>query len=119
MAVDLALRLVNSVLESLDIPILKTDTFEETGRKIIMRTCPFMPEEYQHADDKASFVIIAPDGHIGAGCLHERCRSRLSDERLGGWQWLLRKRGAECAEAPKDEATRRPDPYVSGRTSRR
>ena len=119
MAVDLSLRLVNSVLDALDIPTLKIDVYENTGRKIIMRTCPFMPEEYPHGDDKASFIIIAPDGHIGAGCLHERCRNRLHEERISGWQWLLRARTGEYIEAPKDEAERRPDPYVSHRTARR
>lgn len=119
LAVDLSLRLVHSVLEALDIPILKTDVYEVTGRKIILKTCPFMPQESKHGDDKASFILIAPDGHIGAGCLHERCRGRLHDERIGGWQWLLRTRAGECAEAPQDEAARRPDPYVSQRTGRR
>jgi len=119
MAVDLSLRMVNSVLESLDIPVLKTDVHETTGRKIIMKVCPFMPEEYKHGADKASFVIIAPDGHIGAGCLHERCRNRLHEERISGWQWLLRTNSAGYAEAPKDEAVRRPDTYVSHRTARR
>lgn len=118
LAVDLSLRLVESILDELDIQAAKITVHEGTGRMVTMQPCPFMPKEYQHASDKASFIAIAPDGHISAGCLHERCRDRLRAERIGGWQWLQRAAAAGYIEAPQDEAIRQPDRYVSERTRR-
>ena len=118
MAVAISLRLVESVLEEMEIAVHSMAVYEKTGRKLKLETCPFMPEENPHAD-YSSYVTIAPDGHIAAGCPHARCRDRQDNERQWGWDWIIHRATAEYTEAPKDEAVRPVDRYVSERTCRR
>lgn len=94
-AVAMSLKLVESLLKAMNIKIYSQEVYERTGRKLKMTPCPFAPKDNPHAEDHSSFVTIAPDGHIAAGCPHERCRNRQDDERQWGWQWLLHERHAE------------------------
>lgn len=94
-AVAMSLKLVESMLRTMNIKIYSEEVYERTGRKLKLTPCPFAPKENPHADDHAAFVTVAPDGHIAAGCPHERCRNRQADERQWGWQWLLHERMAE------------------------
>lgn len=57
------------------------------GIKWILQSCPFNPPEDPHADDQAAFVIVAPDGKIGAGCHHARCQERIQNAE-SGWRLL-------------------------------
>ncbi len=98
-AVSQALRFVESMLEAMDIATYPVQTYDGTGRRLIMKVCPFAPEDDPHGNDKASYICIARDGHITAGCLHERCRHRLHTQRIGGWSFLIRERTAEYREA--------------------
>lgn len=97
LAVAIAQKLVESVLDALDIETHPAQVYDGDGRKWILKFCPFNPEEEPHENDKAAFVIVARDGHISAGCQHERCRNRLSAARCSGWQWLLRQRERDLA----------------------
>ncbi len=96
-AVVIAQKLVESVFASLDIEAYPPQVYDGDGRKWILKYCPFNPEVEPHENDKAAFLIIARDGHIAAGCQHERCRNRLSAAKCGGWQWLLRQREQSIA----------------------
>lgn len=96
-AVAIAQKLVESVLASLDIETFPAQVYDGDGRKWILKFCPFNPEVEPHENDKAAFVIVARDGHIAAGCQHERCRNRLAAAKCGGWQWLLRQRERDLA----------------------
>ncbi len=98
MAVLISLRFIESMLEAMDIATYPIQVFDTTGRRLILKHCPFAPKDDPHGDDKAAYVIIARDGHITAGCLHERCRNRLRNERIGGWSFLVRERTAEYRE---------------------
>ena len=97
LAVAIAQKLVESVLDALDIETHPAQVYDGDGRKWILKYCPFNPEEEPHENDKAAFVIVARDGHISAGCQHERCRNRLAAAKCSGWQWLLRQRERDLA----------------------
>lgn len=118
-AVQSALKIVEATLQVLDIPVLKVQEYEKTGRLLTMKSCPFAPEDNRHADDKASFILIAPDGHISAGCLHERCRNRLATERIGGWQWLIHQRTQEYRTEEAAPERRSDSRHVVGAGRRR
>jgi len=55
------------------------------GRRWILPVCPFNPPDDLHADDGGTFVIVLEDGHIAAGCHHNRCRHAIEDRNLSGW----------------------------------
>lgn len=55
------------------------------GRRWILPVCPFCPADNQHADDGGTFVCILDDGHIVAGCHHNRCRHAIEERDLSGW----------------------------------
>lgn len=118
MAVELSLRLVESVLADIDIPIYSSEVYEVTGRKLKLEICPFMPEDNPHADH-TSYVTIAPDGHISAGCPHTRCRDRQDDERQWGWGWIIHRATADYRQTPKDKDERKRNSRVSHGTGRR
>jgi hypothetical protein len=88
-AVATACVLVESIIESLDLDTIGPTEYDGSGRKWIMKTCPFNPEDNPHDRDRAAYIIIARDGHISAGCQHARCRERLKSEKRGGWKFLV------------------------------
>jgi hypothetical protein len=92
-AVKSSIRIVEQVLERLDVDANSTDYGD--GARWVFAECPFMPEDDPHADDNGSFVIVLEDGRIAAGCHHNRCRKRLEDADVTGWQWLRRLAGME------------------------
>ena len=100
MAVLVSLKVVDAVLDALDLATYPVQVYDKVGRRVILKECPFAPEDDPHGNDKAAYVLIARDGHISAGCLHERCRKRLNDARIGGWQFLHQ----WCARAYKEAA---------------
>lgn len=57
------------------------------GFRWIFEECPFNPNTDPHPEDGSAFVIVLPDGRIGAGCHHNRCKAR-TNEAEGGWRWL-------------------------------
>lgn len=81
------------VLTLLEISGLQTypETEYDQGRRWIFRLCPFCPADAPHPQARAAYIIVARDGHISAGCLHERCRRVLETARMGGWRWLLKR----------------------------
>lgn len=89
MAVEMGVRLVESVLDRLDIPTTEMREYDGDGRKWILKRCPFQPDDAPHDSDRGAYIVIARDGKIAAGCHHERCRDRLHDAKLSGWRWLL------------------------------
>jgi hypothetical protein len=88
-AVQIATRMVESVLDRLDIPTSEMREYDGDGRKWILKRCPFQPDDAPHDSDRGAFIVIARDGKVAAGCHHERCRERLRDEKKSGWRWLL------------------------------
>lgn len=93
LAVSIAYDIVLSVLAATGIETYNDegDEYDRTGRKWILKHCPFNPEDDPHPADKAAYILIARDGHIAAGCQHARCRQILSDAKMGGWRWLLQR----------------------------
>lgn len=91
-AVAISRKLVESILVALDLATFPEQVYDGSGRKWILTSCPFNPEDDPHENDKAAFVIVYNDGHISAGCKHERCRNRLAAAKIGGWRWLVTKR---------------------------
>lgn len=61
------------------------------GRRWILPVCPFNPPNDQHADDGGTFVIVLEDGHIAAGCHHNRCRHVIDDSGMSGWDYIRSK----------------------------
>ncbi|MEX1019880.1 MAG: bifunctional DNA primase/polymerase [Litorilinea sp.] len=57
------------------------------GLRWIFEECPFNPPDDPHPEDNSAFVIVFPDGRIGAGCHHNRCKVRTNDAD-SGWRWL-------------------------------
>jgi len=93
-AVKVAQGLVESVLERLGIKHFGVRSYDTDGRKWVLRSCPFAPRENPHPSDRSAYIVIARDGHIGAGCHHARCQDVLRQAKLGGWRYLLREREA-------------------------
>lgn len=81
--------IVLAVLAATGIQTYPESEYDRGGRKWIFRSCPFCPADDLHAQDRAAYIIVARDGHISAGCQHERCRRVLEAARMGGWRWLL------------------------------
>ena len=77
-AVAIATKLVESILIALDLATFPVQVYDGSGRKWILKSCPFNPETDPHENDKAAFIFVYSDGHISAGCSHERCRNRLA-----------------------------------------
>ena len=82
-------ELVISVLASLELETYGEQVYG-TGRKWVLRHCPFNPPDNPHADDRGAFACVYPDGHVAAGCWHERCRAMLKAAAMGGWRFLVR-----------------------------
>lgn len=81
--------IVLAVLDATGIATYPETEYDRGGRRWIFRSCPFCPLDDPHAPDRGAYIVIARDGHISAGCQHERCRRVLESARMGGWRWLL------------------------------
>jgi hypothetical protein len=57
------------------------------GFRWILDSCPFNPADDPHGEDASAFIIVLPDGRIGAGCHHNRCQKRI-EEADSGWKLL-------------------------------
>lgn len=93
-AVAVAADVVRSLIDALDLDVDGPAVYDMTGRRWILRTCPFNPQDNPHAKDRGAYIIIGRDGHISAGCQHARCRERLHAERRSGWRFLVRQAAA-------------------------
>ncbi len=92
LAVSISRDLVLAVLEEADLETYDEQKYDGTGRRWVLKHCPFNPPDDPHHEDKGAFILIAADGHIAAGCQHERCRHILSDAKMSGWRYLLRQK---------------------------
>lgn len=81
--------IVLAVLAATGIAVHPETEYDRGGRRWIFCVCPFCPADNPHPQDRGAYIIIARDGHISAGCQHERCRRVLEAARMGGWRWLL------------------------------
>lgn len=81
--------IVLAVLAATGMQTYPESEYDRGGRRWIFRSCPFCPADDPHEQDRAAYIIVARDGHISAGCQHERCRRVLEMARMGGWRWLL------------------------------
>ena len=88
-AVAIGRELILSVIDALGLETYGEQAYQ-TGRKWILRHCPFNPEENPHTDDRGAFLCVYPDGFIAAGCMHNRCRERLKNLKMRGWRYLLK-----------------------------
>lgn len=86
--VKVSTRTVESLINRLDLDVEGPMEYERGGRKWILRTCPFNPTTDPHQRDRAAFIVIAQDGHIGAGCQHARCRDAIKASGKSGWGFL-------------------------------
>ena len=98
-AVRKSVELVEKVLEAADIAHHNQQEYGQ-GRRWILETCPFMDEDDPHADDNGTFVIVLEDGHIAAGCHHNRCQHIIAEAGLSGWEIIKQK--TVTIEAPKE-----------------
>lgn len=98
-----AVALVEMVLVALDIPAKGPVAYMTDGRRWGLGSCPFMPADDPHDDDRGPFVVVFADGRIVAGCQHNRCRQAIEQSGLSGWRWL-RKRAGLGARAWHDAA---------------
>lgn len=98
-----AVALVERVLTALDIPAKGPFAYMTDGRRWALDTCPFMPADDPHDDDRGPFVIVHVDGRIVAGCQHNRCRQEIERSGLSGWR-LLRARAGVGSGAWHDAA---------------
>lgn len=89
-AVQISTKLVDSILKRLDLATYGAQAYDGDGRKWILQHCPFCPETNPHPQDRAAFVLVARDGHISAGCHHERCRETLKEMKMAGWSYLVK-----------------------------
>jgi hypothetical protein len=88
-----AVALVDRVLVALDIPAVGPVAYGQGGRRWALGSCPFMPADDPHPNDRGPFVAVFPDGRIVAGCQHNRCRQAIARSGLSGWRWLRRRAG--------------------------
>ncbi len=88
-AVATAVELVEAIIATLDLDADGPKVYDQSGRRWILRTCPFNPQDNPHVNDRAAYIIVARDGHISAGCQHARCRERLKAAKRGGWKFLV------------------------------
>jgi len=89
-AVALSVQLVESIIEMMEWAADGPREYDQSGRRWILRSCPFNPQENPHDQDRSTFIVVARDGHISAGCHHARCRERLRTEKCGGWKFIVR-----------------------------
>lgn len=68
-------------------------TAGELGRRWVLADCPFSDA---HRD--GAFIVVTPDGTIGAGCHHASCQARIQDEGGSGWKLLRRLAGFTPAQ---------------------
>lgn len=61
--------------------------YDGTGRKFVLKTCPFNPDDNPHADDAAAAIMVFADGRIGATCHHARCQE-IIEQQPSGWKYL-------------------------------
>lgn len=87
-AVRTAQKIVESVIERLDLDADGPREYDREGRKWILKTCPFNPMDNPHPQDKSAYIVVARDGHITAGCHHARCREMLKAAKQSGWHYL-------------------------------
>jgi hypothetical protein len=57
------------------------------GFRWVLKSCPFNPEDDPHGEDASAFITVHPNGRIGAGCHHNRCRKQIEDAG-SGWGLL-------------------------------
>lgn len=96
MDVRVSTRTVESLIQRLDLEVEGPMEYERGGRKWILKTCPFNPPHDPHQRDRAAFILIAQDGHIGAGCQHARCRDAIKATGKSGWGVLMQMQMAEA-----------------------
>lgn len=102
-AIRQAVALVERVLTALDIAATGPLAYMTDGRRWALGTCPFMPADDPHDDDRGPFVIVHVDGRIVAGCQHNRCRQEIERSGMSGWR-LLRARSGVGSGAWHDAA---------------
>lgn len=88
-AVRTAQKIVEAVIERLDLDAVGPKEYGSEGRKWILKTCPFNPADDPHLQDKSAYIVIAQDGHITAGCHHARCREVMKEAKQSGWTYLF------------------------------
>jgi len=86
-AVERSAKIVRALLKHAELIATEQEwrVGEDNGRRWVMADCPYSDD---HAD--GAFVVVYPDGVIGAGCHHARCQKRIKEEGGSGWK-LLRK----------------------------
>lgn len=104
-AVKRSVEEVELVLERTDIAHHGQQEYGQ-GRRWILPECPFNPPDNPHGDDGGTFVIVLEDGHIAAGCHHNRCRHVIEDSKLSGWDFIKSKivtveQKSEAAKYPR------------------
>jgi hypothetical protein len=87
-AVKAAAAIVESVLQQHGLETFGPNTYDGEGRRWILKTCPFNPQDNPHNEDASSFVIVLEDGHIAAGCHHNRCQERIRTAGTTAWRLL-------------------------------
>lgn len=85
-AVSQSAALVEAVLDHAGLSHSGAQTWGQ-GRRWVLHDCPFNPPDDPHGRDSAAFVVVLPDGAIGAGCHHNRCQKRIQAHG-SGWGLL-------------------------------
>ena len=96
-AVERSAEIVRALIKHADFVATEQDwrVGENIGRRWLLADCPYSDD---HAD--GAFVVVYPDGVIGAGCHHARCQKRIKEEGGSGWKFL-RKITGFAPETPK------------------
>lgn len=87
-AVKESAALVEQLLKQANIAHHGAQEYGKGGRRWIIANCPFMPADSPHVDDNGTFVIVLEDGHIAAGCHHNRCQHTIADSGKQGWEMI-------------------------------
>lgn len=103
-AVDRSLRLVDKVLELANVERDGWQAHEGSGRKAILKQCPFQPEDDPHVADAGAAVLVGADGRIGAVCHHARCQERIAAAGGNGWALLKEIAGYRPPTTAEDQA---------------
>jgi hypothetical protein len=82
-----SVRAVERLLEDADIGHSGQMAYGD-GFRWILDQCPFNPDDDKHGEDASAFIVVLPDGRIGAGCHHNRCQKRIEQAGKSGWALL-------------------------------